>query len=129
MFTAVKPGDADYTALSAFMAENVPAFDYNGLIERYNAEPVGSIIFFDYRRGKLAQLRTALKMRNLSHGKDYALSGGLENPADPNSVYVVAIRKTSDTEGAILEPKPRGRSGKGRKRKTGGGTGSTATSP
>lgn len=109
MFTTIKPSDANYAAINAFMTENAGAFDYNGLVAHLNEQEVGSVVQFPFRKGKLGQIRHGLEARGLKNGVDFTVSGGLANAEDENSEFLALVKKGSDKAGVPVVAKPRGR--------------------
>lgn len=114
MFKTIAPGTANYEQLDNFLSNNQGNFDYNGLVVAINEAPVGSIITFPYRKGKLASLRSSLAERGLKPNVDFSVSGGHsgvkpDGQPDEESSWDVVLKKLTDTKGTPIEPKPRGK--------------------
>lgn len=74
-------------------------FDYDGLIEAFNASPVGHIINFEYPPASMTNFSAMLKNRGLGKNVDFVAKGQTLASGE----YWITLKRLTDVVGKKLE--------------------------
>lgn len=101
-FETIKPTDEAFVKLSTELSTLNERFDYEALGNAYNNLPIGAILKFEYKEGKMSIVSKQLEKRGLERGVDCTVQSA---EVDGKNIVFVTRNTDKKTQAIVRAPK------------------------
>ncbi len=106
-FAVIAPSDPTFAALTAGLNTLNARFDYEELANAYNETPVGAVLKFEYKDGKMSIVGKQLEKRGLARGVDCTVQSAIEgaDAEGKGGTHYVYVTRNTDKKAQPVERK------------------------